>query len=422
MTTGRWAALLVVVLAVIAGLALRDRGAPAETPPPASSPTAIATGTAPGATTPAPTGTASPQVAPSQTPSQVLDERFGFVLYEPNGGAGFTRRLRSETSDTEVTSFRRQTVTNLAAVSPDGRSVAHWQRLPNGGDELQVYSIGAGTSRVALRTDADEIGAGIAWSSDGTGLVAGLVSDGPRPAIHASRLAEIWTIDVQTGAIEQIASRTDGYVWVPIAWDRGAKLVAAGVTQEGVLSFYELIDLGRRSSPACSPETPCPYEIRNTPLPPGPPAYLITGLEASPDARYVLVATEGRDTLWWPLAEPEKRSDLRTQAVGMGTVHWRPGTTEIWWLGGLTPAGCGSSFCTGGSELISYDVATGARTVRLRGEYGAYLSGFRVDGSAGITVSYGTWPVTRITVVDLTGGEAATVETGGVLGQMVRLR
>lgn len=407
---------LIVAVAVLAGLSLRERGVPAASSSPALSPTPAATSTA--SPEASPTGAATASATPSPTSGPLLDERFGFVLaYQGRG------RIRSETSEAEVSSFHLETPSfSSPKVSPDGRMVAYWEPATKGA-VLYVRSVTGGTPRSVLRGDPDEVAGPVAWSPDGTGLVVGLDSAGSRPEIHASRVSELWTIDLGSGRIEQITSRGDGYVWFPIAWDRAAKMVAAGVTGEGgYATGYALIDLGKKSETPCSPETPCPYEVRTTPVPQG---YLIGGLQASSDARYVALATEGQDTLWWPLAQPERRSSIGRTDARAWFVRWRPGTSEIWWVGGLQPAGCQAGSCVG-TELVSFDVGTGARTVRFRGTYGPYLQAFRVDGSAAITVNTRSSPIqdtiTDVTVVDLDDGRVATMTMDGYLVATVRLR
>ena len=120
---------------------------------------------------------------------------------------------------------------------------------------------------------------------------------------------------------------------------------------------------------------------------------------------------------WWPIAQPEKRAAVQFDGL---TAEWRPGTSEIWWMDGREPAGCVGEMCAG-TELISFNVATGARTVVLRGRFGSLLEGFRVDGSAAI-ISASSTVRTELTLIEVATGRMTNVSIGGFLAGAVRLR
>lgn len=389
-----YAALIVLLVsAVIAGLALRARD-PVSTPSftPSASPVATTTGT-----TTAPAATASGSLTPSQSG---LDDRFGFVVQ--NQGA----TVRSETSDAVISSFapKERTFTAYSrVVSPDGRLVAYWDPV-EGGPVLRVRSVSGGDARVALTGASGMSGSAFTWSSDSTGLVVTLdnncfeICGGPR-------IAELWTVDVASAATEKIA--TGSSIWLPVAWDRVAKLVAAGVTGEGgYLTGYDVVDLNLQ-----------PHPVRSTTFQP-----TIRGrLKASGDARYMLlsVGIQGSPSslAWWPIAQPEKRAMVQFDGL---SAEWRPGTSEIWWMDGRDPAGCVGEMCAG-TQLTSFNVATGARTVALRGRFGSLLEVFRVDGSAAI-ISASSTVRTELTLIDVATGRSANVSIGGSLVGAARLR
>src|SRR5438445_4825253 len=129
---------VVLIVALMAGLALRDRGGTAALP--SSSPTSVSTATAP----PAGAVTSSPSAsATAPTASGVLDDRFGVVVFE-NGA-----HVRSEASNAEVGSFTPQgrSFTSVSRmVSPDGQSVAYWSPVRNG-PVLHVGSVTGGADR-----------------------------------------------------------------------------------------------------------------------------------------------------------------------------------------------------------------------------------------------------------------------------------
>ena len=388
----------VLIVAVVAGLALRDRGGTSV--PSSPSPTVTSTVTS----APAP-GTPTSTPSASATASGVLDDRFGFVVLD-NGA-----HVRSETSSAEVASFTPQgrSFTSVSrSVSPDGRSVAYWSPVSNG-PALHVRAVTGGADRVILTGRPEMSGNAFAWSSDSTGLVVALDNDCQEicGAQGGQAVNELWTVDVASGASEKVAT---GKIWLPVTWDRGAKLVAAGVTGPGgYLSGYDVIDLHQT-----------PYPVRSTEFRPA----VMGILSASTDARFILSAVAdptGTKLVWWPLADPDKRSTIDFDGA---TAMWRPGTTQVWWVGGLTPAGCRARPCSG-TQLSSFDVVTGSRAVAFRGSVGSGLAGFRVDGSAAITVSDTSAPGANsgdLTFVELATGRTATVTITGIFAGSVRLR
>jgi hypothetical protein len=380
----------VVVLGVVLVAVLGNRDG-AGTAPPTSTPAAAPASTAPVGVTPT-AGAGSP--SPS-SPAGVLDERFGFVVYDQDA------KVRSETSDAVISSFPakgRSFTFYSRVVSPDGRSVAYWDPVDNGA-VLHVRPVVGGADRAALTVRAGMKGNTFTWSSDGTGLVAA-IDDDCQETCGRPGVTELWTIDLASGATEKV---TSGEVnWLPITWDRAAKRIAAGVTGPGgYLAAYDVFDLSRQ-----------PYAVRSTPLRPT----VIGRLKASSDARYVLLQTRGSpDSLaWWPLAEPEKRSEVAFDGVG---AEWRPGTSEIWWASGLTPANCRTAPCSA-TDLTSFDVAAGTRRSMFHGTFGSLLTAFRVDGSAAITSA----GAPTVVVVDVKSGATASVTVKGQLGEAVRLR
>jgi len=395
---------IIVGAAVLAGLVVRDRAGTATPTPitsaaPAETATPVAVSTTPA--TSAPSASPTPQAA-----SGVLDDRFGFYIYSESAGpfAPLAKAtVRSETSDTDVSSFasRGRSFTFLSrVVSPDGRLVAYWDPVDNGA-VLSVRSVMGGSARAVLAGRPEMSGSAFAWSSDGTGLVVAL-DNNCFEFCSGRSAAELWTVDLASGATEKVAI---GSFWIPVTWDRVAKLVAAGVTGPGgYLVAYDVIDLRQE-----------PYPVRSTPFRPT----VIGRLKASSDARYVLLAFDqgaSSSLAWWPLAEPAKRTAVEFAA---SAAEWRPGTSEIWWVDGLTPPGCRTPPCRG-TELVSFDVGTGARRMAVRGDFGATLVGFRVDGSA--TITQGVAFPRELVLVDMSTGQTASIPISGQFGGAVRLR
>jgi hypothetical protein len=338
--------------------------------------------------------------------ASVLDDRFGFIVYGNN-----VARVRSESSDAEVTAFEpkgRSFTAVSRTVSPDGRSVAYWDPVDNGA-VLRVRPVTGGAARAVFTAAAGMKGNAFAWSSDATGLVIAVDNDCQEicGAQGGRSFAELWTADLAGGATARIAS---GKIWLPVTWDRGTQLVAAGVTGPGgYLSAYDVIEL-----------KPQPTAVRSTPFQPP----VIGRLRASTDARGVLLTFDqgGLTGLaWWPLAEPERRAAVEFDG---NAAEWRPGTTEIWWVGGLTPAGCQARPCSG-TQLTSFDTRSGARAVAFRGSVGGALVGFRVDRAAAITAADVSVPgsnATELTFVEIATGRSAKVSVSGVFGGAFQLR
>jgi hypothetical protein len=337
--------------------------------------------------------------AGSPTPSQVvLSDSFGFVVHNRDA------TVRSETSDAIISSFAPQerSFTFLShVVSPDGRFVAYWAPADSG-PVLRVRSVTGGDDRPVLTGRAEISGNAFTWSSDSAGLVAAM-DNGCFEGCAGPPVAELWTVDLASGATERVAT---GSIWVPVAWDRTAKVIAAGATGPGgYLTGYDVVDLRQQ-----------PYAVRSTPFQPTVP----WRLKASGDAHYVLLsaAVEGRASslTWWPIVEPEKRSTVEFDGL---SAEWRPGTSEIWWVGAREPAGCVKGPCVG-TQLTSLNVATGARVVR-QGRFGSRLESFRVDGSAAIIAASGSVR-TELTLIDVATGRAAAVSINGFLEGAALLR
>jgi hypothetical protein len=321
----------------------------------------------------------------------ILDDRFGLIVGDASGNAA----IRSETSDRPIGVFlpQERSWTSLSqTVSPDGLTVAYWAPV-NDGPVLQVRQTDGSAVRPVFTGAKGMYGNAFAWSSDGTGLVVAIDNNCQEicGAQGGKPVMELWTIDLVGKTSEKVAS---GQFWIPITWDRAANLIAAGVTGPGgYLTGYHVIDARQKAV------------VRSTGFDPA----VIGRLKASSDARFVLLSVDaGTSTSlsWWPLAEPQKRQDINQSGA---TAEWRPGTSEIWWVGGLTPPGCRVPPCSG-TELSSLDVVTAA-TRTLRGQFGGSIVGFRVDGSAAMTWQRGA--PESIVVVDLRAGQTARLPVGG---------
>lgn len=272
-------------------------------------------------------------------------------------------------------------------VSPNGRQLAYWA-----GAELRVIQIAPNPSpRTMMVVTNPEYALYMAWSSDGTGLAVGVnapvatpAPDGP-PAYTALRI-----VDVATGKAREIARIADANV-VPIAWDRGAGLVAAYEPSSSGARGYYLIEEGGKVSRTDA----------------GPGLYTV---EASRDGMNVFGHGDPASVVRvWPRATYSSGVELRAAGdESILAVGWRPGTAEV-----------GVLF---GDRLELWDVGGARRTLALpvlpNSSYSRNVLIFRADGKAVFLVG------TEVVGVDLESGRAAVVPWSGpfpMQGGSVRL-
>jgi hypothetical protein len=379
-------AVAALVVALLAGFALRDRVQPAAqaTPLQTASPAAVSA-------SPSANASGSPAALPSAAVGTVLSDGFGFVISE-SGGSSY---VRSETSDTSLGAF---SATQVAA-SPDGSQLAY---LTSGTPrQLRVRAVTGSSERVVLTfADADNV-VGITWSSDGGGLAYGVGAGadvGP-----GSPDATLRTVEVSTGATAVIARRTDGRIYRPIAWDRAAKLVAAAESGAGgFMSAYVVVDLSQDPPRVSSGTLPGRAAIGR----------------ASSDAKFVFTTDVDSGALrWWPLGDyAAAKVVLRASLSGSA---WKPGTSQVAWIEG--PGGSAGSTPVPENELLLYDVRTGTRTTVAKSQRltGSFVKDFRPDGSAAILASQSAGDVT---VFELASGRMQAITARGIIGSWVRLR
>jgi len=368
------AALLIVI--VLRPGAVPAPGASPSAAPSSASPRPSASAAATAGTSPAATASAA---------ANVLDDRFGFMVQT----AATKWYVRSETRADPIAEFDGYGF----AVSPDGMRLAYW-RTPSGGGipALDVYALGPKTARTLLALTTGQSGGGIAWSSDGTGLAVAITTGNPGAVGGGTGSSALVTVDVAATTRAQIAERSDGRVYWPLAWDRGAKLVAAGETGEGgFMSAYLTYDVS--TTPAKARTVPVTERIT------------ISSVKASSDQRWVLGSPiDAPFTIrWWPIDDYSPGKYVPVPG-GPGAA-WRPGTTRF----GLV----------GGDELSLYDVTTGQRTTVVGGVSGQHVFAFRPDGSAAIVAAQSAGDAT---VIDIATGRSAPVRSLGGIGPWVRLR
>src|SRR5258708_2122526 len=144
---------------------------------------ACGTGSTPVGTTgesPTQTQQAPPTPTPSPPPSAVFDDHFGFVIYAVTSTPGpYGLRVPLEIGPHPPYPPHNRGANGIP-VSAGGHRVAYWTAK-----ELRVLDISPTARPLTLLTIATkEYGSHIAWSSDGTGLVVGVIG-GPGVAPDA---------------------------------------------------------------------------------------------------------------------------------------------------------------------------------------------------------------------------------------------
>jgi hypothetical protein len=347
------AVMAVLALALIVGFQLSQRQQSAANP--SASPTPSASGATAANPSASPSGTATAPVATNAPASggAIFNDDFGFVVTAGNAGM----RIRSESSNASVGTFPGV----VFAVSPDGTQIAYFTTA--GPQQLRIFRAAGNANEQTLTTlAAGARGGGIAWSSDGTGLVYSIesgtfIGGGPNSATlniydlnpdgpHAA------TIDTQNNT---------GWVYRPLAWDRTTNLVAAGLTGDGgYMGKYVTVRLNAdHSFTAVSADT-------------SSRGMLMGQTHASTDGKFVLgVSLTSGDLVWWPVND---YGAAKTEpGAGKRGALWRPGTHEIGfmsgeqlWLGDIDKAGAQGLCCT------AFSGAPATSTLRM----------FRADGSA----------------------------------------
>jgi hypothetical protein len=406
------AVVAVLAIALIVGFQLRDRDKTAANP--GASPTPSASGAT--AVNPGPSASAGSSASPSAisaVSSSIYNDAFGFIVTGGDGPPHIS--IRRESSDARLAN---PSATAAWAVSPDGKQIALWS-LVVGPAELHLYDVGTGAERTVMTLAAGQRGSGVAWSSDGAGLLYstemggfGVGGDGTNSATlnvyeFATNGRHGTTIDTQTNT---------GWLYWPIAWDRSANLAAAGLTGEGGgMAYYVTVRIDPNNSfNVQRVDTRHTQDLNGMSM---------GSIRASSDAKLVLgVEGESGNLKWWPLSDI---AATKVQAgVGKRGALWRPGTHEIgflsaeqFWLGDVDKAGAQGVCCT----AFSGAPATSA------------LRTFRADGTAvvlgvGETTAFGqaSYTLVRFTgdpfAAKATSGERVTFQDLGGLTTSVRFR
>jgi hypothetical protein len=300
-------------------------------------------------------------------------------------------------AETDVTPIRGVPSFKVAF---DGSRLTYWTE--NAGRAVLHVFEANGDDRI-IATFPQRPG-GVAWSTDGTGLLVSLDDSGdPRYLIARVVIA----VDIASGASSEVyrGIGPSGASVVPLVWQRSSEIFAVYETGPGGYSFgYTVIRPGQAP-------------VRTD------PDSDVVGMAASSDGAFIVGQwiREGPGVLkTWPVDDFSKKTALRLAADEyVGRPQWWPDRPEIAFAAGRLTDGMWRDV-----RIERWHPATGVRTVlkRLpdRDQLGAYL--IRADGSGLLT--QGPYPPGAWEVTDLRTGVTSPIPQlpGEVIQGTVLLR
>jgi hypothetical protein len=345
-------AAVVAVLAIVVIVGLRSSDQPASVASPTASASASVARPSSARSAPAspsPTNVGSIGPTGGTGASAVYNDDFGFIVTDVGAAAVF----RKESSNARLASFDQQGL----AVSPDGRFTAFWK--PGSPVELRVT--GGASEQTYATLAAGARGGGIAWSTDGDGLLYstetgnfGVGGGGNSATLNIYEVGP----NGRHGTVIDAQTNT-GWLYRPLAWDRSANLAAAGLTGDGAaMAYYVTVKI----DPSGGTSTVNKVDTRGSGMD-------MNGVQASNDAKFVLGTdvTTG-NVKFWPV------TDYAANKIATGTgrtgARWQPGTHKIGFIS-----------ADGGFVLFTAD--DGSASTAFRGvKPGSTVRTFRADGTA----------------------------------------
>jgi hypothetical protein len=353
--------------------------APSQSPAVASSPTAAVT------SSPAPTASATTAPTTSGRPG-LISRRSG----DPPSPLG----IRTEADATPI-----RTVPSFGFVS-DGPRLSYWTENA-GAAELHILEIGSGNDRI-VATFPDRRGGGIAWSTDGTGLLAS-VDESRDPRFLIARI--LMAVDIATGSSREVyrGIGPSGASVIPLVWRRSPEIFAAYETGPGGYHFgYTVIRPG---------QAPVRTE----------PDGQVSNMIVSSDGTIVSGFWLGDRVLKvWPVDDFSMKTEFRL------TEPDHVASAATWWPGRRELAFIAAERLADGAlrnvRIERWDPASGAHNVLKRLGDGVAIAPWliRADGSGYLIRNpTGAWEVT-----DLRTGATATIPQlpGETILQTVLLR
>ena len=293
---------------------------PAPAPPATASPVA-ASPTEGASTTPTATAAASPSSGGSPSPSAAIDTRYGFVTIK---GSSFELVTETGTSVQQYGCGTASCDGGRVAVSADGKRVAYWRTGQTPEWELRVFDVATPTSVRTVTMLASTLqGGALAWSSDAQGVVYAAQTPGYGGITGGAGRATVNAVDLnapQTPMNDVLPARTDGGIYLPIAWDRSRQVFAAVVTGEGGFVFeYAVADAnGPKVTRATAGQM------------------IANQVKASPDGKRALgLDVQANVVRIWPITNFAGSFEVRAGPGGRITAaHWQTSNAVGWTYGG----------------------------------------------------------------------------------------
>ena len=319
---------------------------------------------APATTSPSATATATAslpsQATPFPSPTAIDPTRYGYISVSP--GRVVVRAERSTDPVLDVAGEQ-------PVASHDGKRIAFWRTAPQGSNaqELRIVDVPSGTERVVTTIPAGQGGGAVAWANDDTGLLYETHSTAlpatPRPPSgpdNSTLIAFDLSATQAPGSTESELMLSNGLVFIPLAWDKAAKIASALTTGEGgyTVSYYTW---DMKVQPAgASPVTRNQF----------PWSVIYGNVQASPDAAFILAIDGAANVLRiWPLADIAKAEQVGPGGARIADARWRPGVRhDVAWV--LDDVNVG---------VFSYQTSS-VGTV-YKGQSSVRILAWRVDGS-----------------------------------------
>lgn len=300
------AALAVVALVV----ALNTLGGP-----PVTSPTSPTTSALP-STSPGATASAEPSASAAATRP---DGRHGFLSQVGSTGRGLPETVTLRTEE-NATPLAQLPSLSGAAVSPDGHRLAMVRNTESGAQLVWGDTTRFGDAKVAVDlSGSGERSVGIVvWAADNSNNIAFAVSKpGAQQGIEPPPLyAALRSVDLETGAVIELARTSNEFVLVPLIWRPRDNLVVGFETGPGgYAASYVVVRGGQMERTVFDRDQPT------------------GGLQADrAGARVLGLVGSGNDRFirWWAWDRPDQPRELRAPAgETFLRAHWRPGSDEI---------------------------------------------------------------------------------------------
>lgn len=291
-----------------------------------------------------------------------------------------------------------------AAASHDGKRIAFWRTGPQGGNpqELRIVEVPGGAERMLMSLSPGLTGGVIVWSNDDTGLLFAVHSAAQFPGAGGGpRSSELQSFDLSAsqapGATDGALLRTDGRVYVPLAWDKPGQMASALTTGEGGMSI-EYVTWDRRILPTGQ----AAVKTARFPWP-----AIAERVRASSDSKRLSAIDLDANVLRvWAIADITT-SDMVSPGTGkLGDASWRPRTpADVAWVVDQSVS------------LFTYQ--TSSVGVLHRGQGFVLIVSWRADGSGIVLFEQGR----GLFVVELSSLQAtALTGVGGTIGDGVLLR